>query len=63
MSYAEKCDLLEKYNIASLANELACLGYHGDHVTICGFFTSEKQFADHADSLRFRLANMRGGKR
>lgn len=63
MNYAAKCESMEKHGIASLANELACRGYPGDHITICGFFTSDEQFAKHAESLRSRLAGMKRGKR
>lgn len=41
---------LEKYEIIKLQNHEA--NVHQDHMTICAFFKTEQEFANHAAKLR-----------
>lgn len=43
-------EMIKKYRIVELQNHEANITQ--DHMTICGFFTTEEEFAAHADKLR-----------
>lgn len=47
-------EMVRKYRLDALQNHRANVGH--DHLTICGCFTTEAQFAAHAEKLRERIA-------
>lgn len=47
------CEMIDKYGIRELQNHPANLTQ--DHMTACGFFRSEAEFARHAEYLRGRI--------
>ena len=50
MDYKLICELMEKYEIGKLQN--MPLNQNSDVMTICAFFTTEEQFANHAKHLK-----------
>ena len=51
MSKERKQELIQR--VIQLSNELVCMKKsQQDHVTICGFFTTEDQFAKHIGWLQ-----------
>ena len=53
MDYATKCRLIEALGISDMQNHSACETQ--DHLTICGFFSTVKQFERHAQNLQERI--------
>ena len=50
MDYKLICELMEKYEIGKLQNMPS--NQNRDVMTICAFFNTEEQFANHAKHLK-----------
>ena len=48
-------EMFKKYDLVKLQNHEANIGQ--DHLSFCGFFTKEQQFADLAKRLEANIAN------